>query len=170
MPQIAYRVIRSRRKFIEAPKVIKGLAAGIDAEVKPHYVKRFKEVVADWDHKPEFKSRKFIKTNSISLNIFPAGPNKDIWKWVSGGTKGPYLIPKAGPGFLAFQLGYQPRTKPKGQYGGPGKATGPWVRGVMQVEHPGIKAREFEEVIAKEEKPWFSRTMENLWRRVIRAL
>jgi len=40
----------------------------------------------------------------------------------------------------------------------------------MQVQHPGIKAREFEEVIAEEELPWFRNTMENIWRRTIRAL
>jgi hypothetical protein len=170
MPQVAYRVVRSRRKFVKAPEVKRMLGNAIDAEVKPHYIERFKEVIADWKHKPEFKSRKFIKTDSISVDVYPAGPHKDIWKWVSRGTKGPYPIPKAGPRYLAFQLGYQPRTRPRGKFGGPGKATGPWIRGVMQVQHPGIKAREFEEVIAEEEKQWFSSTMENIWRRTIRAL
>jgi hypothetical protein len=40
----------------------------------------------------------------------------------------------------------------------------------MQVQHPGIKPREFEEVIAEEELPWFRRAIENIWQRTIRAL
>jgi len=37
MPQIAYRTVRSRRKFVNAPKVKRMLGDAIDAEVKPHY-------------------------------------------------------------------------------------------------------------------------------------
>jgi len=174
MPQIAYRTVRSRRKFIEAPKVKRMLADAIDAEVKPHYVRRFKEVVADWDHKPEFKSRKFIKPDSISVNVFPAGPNKKYWIWVSGGTR-PHIIEAKNSPTLAFMWGgpgsYQAKTKPgKPRYKGPGTVLGGKMVFPRRVKHPGSKAREFEGVIAKEEKPWFSRTMENIWRRTIRAL
>jgi len=85
MPQIAYRTVRSRRKFIKAPEVKKMLSDAIDTEVKPHYVKEFEKVVADWNHKPEFKSRKFIKPDSISVDVYPAGPNTcalPIWPFV----------------------------------------------------------------------------------------
>ena len=170
MPTVAYRATRSRRKFMHSRKVRRMLADALDAEVKPHLVGEFDKVVADWDHKPEFKARKFIRGDRIWVNIFPAGIFKQIWKWVSGGTKGPYKIPKGGPGYLAFRTGYVPRTRPVGKFGGPGKATGAWRRGVMQVTHPGIEARKFEETIAKEQKKWFSRTMNNAWRRIIRRI
>jgi len=142
----------------------------MEREAKPHFLKAFRRVVANWDHKPDFKARKYFRPDYIAITVHPTGSNAQIWRWVSGGTKGPYKIPKAGPGYLAFQLGYKPKTKPKGKIGGPGVATGPWVRGVMQVEHPGIKAREFEKVIADDEKDWFSRNAENAWRRTLRAV
>ena len=170
MPKVAYRAKRSRRKFNKSKEIQAEMAAFMDATVKPHFIKAFERVVCNWEHKPEFKARKYVRANSIAVYVFPAGQYKKIWKYVSAGTKGPYKIPKTGPGYLAFQIGYKPKTKPPGKFGGPGVATGPWIRGVMQVEHPGIKAREFEKTIADDERDWYSREMENAWRRTLRAV
>ena len=171
MPTVAFRAVRSRRKFSKAPEVKRKTKTTLTGPVKEHFIKEFEAVVSDWTNKPEFKVRTFVRTDKIWVNVFPAGPNKDKWIWVSRGTSGPYPIPKSGPGLLAFTLGYSARTKPRGQaHVGSGTATGPKVVGIMQVEHPGIEAREFEEVIAEENKVWFSRNMENSWRRIIRSL
>jgi len=176
MPTVAYRVTRSRRKFIGAPKVKGYLAAGMEAEVKPHFIQRFKGVVSNWKHAVDFKARKYIQADSIRLNVYPAGPNKQIWIWVSGGTKGPYPIPKhPSPGRrLAFKWGgpgsYKAKTGTGGKIGGPGVVVGGSMHYPRQVKHPGIKAREFEKTIAEDEKAWFSRTMNNIWRRAIRQM
>jgi len=146
------------------------MADVIDNEVKPHFIQRFKMVTANWKHQVDFQARKFLTANRTWLNVFPAGPNKKIWIWVSKGTEGPYPIPKSGPGFLAFKTGYKPKTKAPGKFGGPGIFTGSTVMGVMQVQHPGIEAREFEKIIAEDEKDWYNRTMENAWKRAIRSL
>lgn len=164
------RVTRGRKKFANNAKIKRYMGDVMDNDVKPHFIKRFEMVVANWKHKVDFQARKFLRVDMIWLNVFPTGPNKQIWVWVSKGTKGPYPIPKAGPGFLSFKTGYKPKTRAPGKFGGPGIAVGPRVTGVMQVQHPGIEAREFEKVIAEDEKPWFSRTMENAWRRAIRTL
>ena len=170
MPTVAYRAVRSRRKFVKAPQIKKALGRRMDAKVKPHFIAAFDEKVSDWSVKPEFKARKFITPDYIKVNVYPAGAGKQRWIWVSRGTKGPYNIPTAGPGLLSFMLGYSARTKPRGRaHVGTGKAKGPRVTGIMQVQHPGIEAREFEEVIAEDEKDWYSRTMENLWRQAIRS-
>jgi hypothetical protein len=171
MPTVAMRAVRSRRKFVKAPTVQPKIGAVLDNVVKPHFIDEFDGVVSDWSGKPQFKARKFIRVDKIWITVFPAGPNKDKWIWVSRGTKGPYPIPKAGPSFLSFVLGYSARTKPRGQaHVGSGTATGPAVAGIMQVQHPGIEAREFEEVIKEDNEEWYSRTMENAWRRIIRSL
>jgi len=171
MPTVAFRVTRSRRKFIEYPKVKRGVAAVLDNEAKPLFVDAFKEKVSDWNGKPDFQARKFIRTDKIWIDIFPAGEYKQHWIWVSRGTRGPYPIPKGGPSFLAFTAGYSARTKPRGQaHVGSGTASGPFVAGIMQFDHPGIEPREFEEVIREDNAAEFSRIMENGWRRVIRSL
>jgi len=171
MPTVAFRAVRSRRKFNKAPEVQRKMKTELIGPVKEHFIKEFEGVVSDWTHKPEFKVRTFFTMDMLKVNVFPAGPNKDKWIWVSRGTSGPYPIPKSGPGLLAFTLGYSARTRPRGQaHVGSGTATGPKVIGVMQVMHPGIEAREFEEVIAEDNKDWYSRNMENAWRRIIRSL
>lgn len=149
------------------------LAGHLDNVVKRRFLTRFQRVVGNWKHKPVFQGRKFITRDYLKVNVFPTGPNKQIYKWVTDGTKGPYPIPKAGPGYLAFVWGgpgsYKPKTKPVGQYGGMGVVVGGTLRrGVMQVMHPGIKARQFEKAIREDEKAWYSRTMELAWRRAIR--
>ena len=146
----------------------------MDTVVKRRFLIRFRRVVGNWNHKPVFQARKFITAEYLKVNVFPTGPNTQIYKWVTDGTKGGYKIPKAGPGYLAFVWGgkgsYKPKTKPVGQYGGMGVATGTLRRGVMQVTHPGIKAREFERAIKEDEKDWVNRTLENAWRRAIRSV
>jgi hypothetical protein len=170
MPTVAFRATRSRRKFVKAPEVKRKLQDVLTDPVKKHFVKEFDGVVSDWDHKPEFKARAFIASDYIKVNVYPAGSHKKIWEYVSRGTR-PHLIPKSGPGMLAFMLGYSARTKPRGKaHVGSGTASGPKVVGVMQVHHPGNEAREFEEVIAEENKAWYSREMNNAWRRIIRSL
>ena len=169
MPTVAFRAVRSRRKFSKAPEVKRKVKTELTGPVKEHFIKEFEGVVSDWTNQPEFKVRTFVRTDKIWVNVFPAGPNKDKWIWVSRGTK-KHKVPAAGPGLLAFTLGYSARTQPRGQaHVGSGTASGDFVIGVMQVEVE-TKAREFEEVIAEDNKDWYSRNMENSWRRIIRSL
>ena len=166
--QVAYRAIRSRRKFVKAPQIRKCLARGMEKTVAPHFVQCFDRVVCNWDHKPEFQARGYVFPNSNRVTITPVGEHRQIYIWVTGGTR-PHSIPTAGPSFLSFMLGYKPKTAPGGKFGGPGTYSGPRVSGIMQVQHPGYEGSHFEPVIAKDEKGWYSRTMEILWRQCIRA-
>jgi len=173
MPTIAYRAVRSRRVFVNAPKVREYLEQGIDSEVKPHLLSKFKQVVANWKHKVEFRARKFITADAIKINIFAAGPHKKIWGYVVGGTRPHKIRAKRGKS-LAFMWGgpgsYVPKTSPPAKFGGPGTVRGGKMAFPQSVNHPGTKPRPFPEEIRKEEKAWFSRTMENMWRRAIRRL
>jgi len=172
MPTIAMRVMRSRRRFGNSRVAKRVLGDALDRIVKPHFVKRFEIVVGNWNNKPDFKAKKFITPNRIWVNVYPAGNKKSvqIYRWLTGGTRKNYRIPKSGTTFLSFRTGYKPKTKPKGKIGGPGIFTGPRVSFVGSVIHPGIEAREFEKTIKDDEKRWFSRTMENAWRRAIRRM
>jgi len=166
--KVTYRAVRSRRKFIKAPEVKKKLAAGMDAEVKPHLIDEFKKRVANWKHKPDFKARKHIETDRIYVYVYPAGEHKNLWIWTDKGTPAHKIRAKNAPS-LSFMLGFWPKTNVGGQYGHPGGSSPPAVF-AQEVDHPGTAPRRFTENIAKEQKKWYSRTMENLWRRVIRSL
>jgi len=173
MPTVSFRVIRSRRVFVNATRVRKVLEAALDNEVKPHFIDAFKEIVSDWDNAPDFQARKSIKTDSIEVTVYPTGKNKKIYEYVTKGTRAHIIEAKNAPR-LAFMWGgpgsYKPKTAPGGSWGGPGTVSGGKMTFRKQVHHPGTKARKFEEFIRKREKVWFSRTMENAWRRAIRAM
>jgi len=175
MPTVAFRVVRSRQRFANYPAIKKELARTLDKEVKPHLIQRFNIVVMNWDHRPDFKARKFIRADSIWVNVYPTGDKENvmIYGFVTKGTRRHKIKAKNAPA-LAFMWGgkgsYKPKTKPKGKIGGPGIVVGGTLRRPVEVMHPGSEARDFEGVIAEDEKRWFSRTMENAWRRAIRRL
>jgi len=171
MARVAFRAIRSRRALVNAPQVRKVLEATMDGEVKPHFIGEFEKRVANWKHKPGFQARKYITGDAIRLNVYPAG-EKQIYEYVTKGTR-PHIIRAKNAPSLVFIWGgpgsYTPKTTAGGGYGGPGTASGS-LRAFKEVRHPGNEPRDFEGIIRKEEAPWFSRTMENAWRRAIRSM
>ena len=173
MPTVAFRTVRKRRAFVNAPQVKKVLEAALDGEVKPHFIDEFDKVVANWKHKPIFKGRKFVTADKILVNIFPTGTDKLIYTYVTKGTRA-HVIRVKNAQMLAFMWGghgsYNAKTGPGGKFGGPGTVSGGTMTFAKQVNHPGNAARDFERVILKQEKQWYSRTMENAWRRAIRAM
>ena len=175
MPTVAFRVTRKRRAFVNAPQVKKVLEATLDGKVVPHFVGKFNERVVNWKHKPKFKTSKANTADALITLIFPTGPNKRIYAYVTLGTPAHDipLSPKAA-GWLAFMWGgpgsYNAKTGPGGKFGGPGTVSGGTMTFAKQVNHPGNAPRDFEDVILKKEKQWYSRTMENAWRRAIRAM
>ena len=173
--QVVMRQIRSRHIRPDWEGIKKEWERTMDRECKPDLIKKFEAVVSDWEHQPTFKARKQIKGGAwVKIYIYPAGAHKDLWVFVSRGTKGPYQIPRNPParsrdGLLHYQVLYDAHTRPPGLYGlGDGKKHGDW-RSVAVVMHPGIKAREFEERIAKEYQLVFVRKLEAAAKRAIRA-
>jgi hypothetical protein len=167
MPQVAFRAVRSRQVFNKAPQIVASLRGDMQRIVKPHFEKEFDKRVANWDHKPEFGSKGVFTGEAIIVYVFPAGSNKKYWVWNVEGTRPHKIRAKRAPS-LAFNLGYQPKTSARPYYyGGPGTASGPLVF-AKEVNHPGTEPRPHVEVIKQQNKSWYSKTMENAWRRAIR--
>ena len=173
MPTVAYRAVRKRRAFINAPKVRQILDSTLDNEVKPALIQQFNMRVDNWQHKPEFKARKFVRADSTAVTVFPAGPNKEIYKYVTAGTSPHAITPKKAK-FLVFTWGgpgsYKAKTAPGGKFGGPGVIVGGELTRAKGVHHPGFPGRHFEKYIKKDYEREFRRTMENAWRRAIRSM
>lgn len=146
------------------------ISKALDNEVKPALIKSHNLVVANWEHKPKFQTRKDIKTDKISMTVFPVGPNTKIYIFVDQGTKPHIIEPKKAPR-LVFQTGYKSKTlaRPARTVSGGGVATGPTVY-AKKVNHPGSEAREFSETIAGDIEPDFKRIIENTFRDVSRQL
>jgi len=167
-----FRAIHTRPGYPKWPNLMRRVEITFDARVKPELLSYFTRITNLWDHKVDWRTQKRVTDTYISLYVYPAGPNRKLWVWITLGTKGPYLIPKQAkpPGFpLRFRIGYKPRTGRGYRYRGPGKAVGPWVS-KHQVEHPGIKPRHFEKHIKRFYEPKFRRHMENAIRQGVRKL
>jgi len=75
MPTVAYRAIRSRRAFVNAPRARRVLDDTLDNTVKPYLIQQFNYRVANWKHKPNFKARKFVNRDETKVTVFPSGPS-----------------------------------------------------------------------------------------------
>jgi len=167
MPRVAFRQIRTRGVFLDQRAFRREVEQTIDRKSKPELIQAHDRVVANWKNKPEFKARKRITRIGITIFVFASGDAAEIWRYVTGGTRPHPITPKR-PGYpLKFQTGYKPKTIPVGKFGGPGRYTGPTVR-AYRVQHPGTKARRFEEAIADDYKRTFARDIENAMRRGLR--
>jgi len=170
--RILIKRVKGRAKHPNWSGIAKEAEKTLDAVVKPRLLEYGNKVVANWEHKPQFKARKSVTKDAISVDVWPAGPHRDIWIWVSRGTGlyGPKhrkypITPKKPGGVLVFPSVYIPKTRPRGpSYSGPGSSSGPTIF-AKKVMHPGIKPRHFEEAWARWGKTWFRREMENAMRR-----
>lgn len=86
----------------------------------------------------------------------------DLWKALDKtGTKSHVIRPKRPNGRLAFQGGnYQPKTRPIGRSGGPGRVSGGRQVFTKQVNHPGFAPRKFSETINKRLKRRFEQAID----------
>lgn len=161
--RILARLIRGRKESPNWKGIVKEVERTIDATVKPEVLQYFERIVKSWKHKPGFRARKRATRQEIVIWVYPTGEHKAIWGYVSRGTR-PHVIRPVKAQALHFRTGYQPRTRPGGQYRGPGQATGDYVF-AQEVQHPGTKARDFERHIARWYRPKFRRHIENAMRR-----
>ena len=165
--KVSVRGVRSRGKRRDWTRIWKAVRRHITGKESKLLVKEFAKIVKNWKGKPRFIAKSNKNRGSFVLSVRVAGKEAQKWRWVSRGTKGPYQIRAKNAPTLAFRTNYVPKTKPGGFWGGPGKATGNW-RTPIEVTHPGIKPRHFEEEISKTFQPEFRRRIENLIRREVR--
>lgn len=177
--KVLLRNVRSNKrkaKLLDLNSITrKRLEQDLDHKVKPALIKSHQRIVADWESDVDFAARKFITTNSISVNIFPTGKDKKIWFYVDLGTK-PHKIPGITPvnaQALKFQGGgkYQSKTlaRPARTVSGGGKVTGGvtvYAKRTKDINHPGSEGRNFSGQIAEDEKPGFIRIIEGSFREV----
>jgi len=169
MPKVAFRQIRSRGVQPEWAEAVKEPRRVVETKSKPELLALFRFIVSDWESDVDFGARvSFDRKVGISLYVFPKGDDKEIWGYVSGGTRAHTITARRAPR-LKFRTGYFPKTLPANAFfKGPGIATGEY-RSPLSVNHPGTKAREFERQIMEDYKPEFTRDMENAFRRGFRS-
>jgi len=165
--RISFRAIKSKHKNFTA--ISDELKRTIDRDVKPALLEYFQRIIKIWEHKPEFKAMKRVTKGGISIYVYQTGPNANIWRYVSQGTRPHIIQPKKPGGMLAFTWGgygsYKPHTSKGGHYGGPGTVANPQPTVLPMVNHPGNEPRELEKWVAHWYKPKFVPLMRNAIRR-----
>ena len=123
------------------------------------------EPTKDWEHKPKF-------TKKVSLRRHEGGyisvmTQDKIYGWVSRGTDGPYEIAagiytgRSQKKTLAFSSVFSPKTVPNSLVSSSG-FSGPVDTMRARVEHPGIEARNFVDLVEEkwEESGEFQKRMQ----------
>lgn len=177
MARVITRVIRSERRRAASVEIEAEMKATWARLITPRIEGYYQNVVNEWsaENRPEIVSVVLDTPKGFEVRTRPEGePGEDIWNWITNGTEGPYKIPKSPkpPGTaLRFQWdgpgSYRPKTGRSGQYRGPGMSSGP-IRFFKQIEHPGIKPRNFETFFIIYITPAFRRESENAVRRGLR--
>jgi hypothetical protein len=178
MPKAFFRSVRSGKRKAALADLSsiarKEIEMVLDQRVKPALVKSHEKVVEDWTTKVTFQARKVLKPDSITIYVYPTGPNKKIWYYVDLGTDPHPITPKKPGGLLVFGWGgkgsYVPKTmaKPARTVSGGGYVKNPKVTYAKRVDHPGSEGRNFTGQIAEDIKPDFRREVENAFRRTAR--
>ena len=168
MPRVGVSVGARRIKTagwqIDPKGTDRRLRQAMNAQAKPAVIKMCKEVVQGkrysedgkpWKHKITFRARFQMRGDDAVLYVYPTGKDKMLWTWTSRGTK-PHPIDARNAPYLVFPYG-GPRARPKTtpRHGVTIRSpTEKWAS-VKHVDHPGTKAREFEERIMDEYAPKF---------------
>lgn len=121
-------------------KLARAVANALDGAAKGALVD-FKVTTQTWQHQPDFA----IDEPSADRRI--VGTDDDIYGYVSGGTK-PHVIVAHGKALAFPGGGFRPKTQPRVIGSGAGSRGGAIILR-PKVNHPGTKAREFDEAIAE---------------------
>lgn len=136
------------------------------------HVNERKAVVANFETDINFGYE--VKTSSaqitLTVNVTNSGEQLEGSNWTVGqlwsaldktGTRPHVIRPKKQGGRLAFQGGnYQPKTRPVGRSGGPGRVSGGRQVFTKQVNHPGFPPRKFSEGINKRLRRQFEQAID----------
>jgi hypothetical protein len=162
--RVLMRQVRGRKKHPNWTGIAKEAERTAREQVCKRIMGYAEKIVANWDHRPEFRCFVGISRGGLIIWVFPFGQNKRFWIWTSRGTSPHPIEPKNAP-VLVFPSVYTPKTTPRGpSYGGPGTSSGELVF-AAHVDHPGTRPRHFEEAWGRWAKRPFRREIENAMRR-----
>jgi hypothetical protein len=144
-------------------------------ETERGIIKNFKETTKTWTGaKPEFDAIITLQDPGPALFVGPTGNDKGVqkYRWLNDGTRKNYPIPKypkKGGKRLAFMTtGFSPKTRVRTIGSTAGSKAGPPMAFPVQVIHPGIEAREFDNEIGKLWKPRFKKIMQEALKRGVK--
>lgn len=105
----------------------------------------FKTVTQTWNHKPAFDTTDISNSNQIGVEV---STSDEIFGYVEEGTKPHIITPKRGKVLFIPGVNYRAKTRPRVIGSNKGGRDNTFVF-TRLVQHPGTKAREFSDTIAR---------------------
>lgn len=172
MPTVKIKVKHAKLEFV--PQILDAVYQTHKTQVQKDLVGYFNLITGDWSAKsrPKLTRITYKRDTGVTTVVTPAGPNAKIWTYVTRGTRKHIIKPKRAR-FLRFMWGgpgsYIPKTKPGGQYGGPGMVQNGKSQFRKSVNHPGSRGRFFERRIVNDYTARYIGLMEKAIQRGLRA-
>lgn len=146
-------------EILNVQSVQESIKSMMRTKTAPDIRKQFQKTVDGWEKKPGWFQTFHFTTSSLSTTVYPVGAGADIYALVNAGSP-PHTISARRSPVLRFQTGYRPATSPRILSSRSKSRFGPY-RTAFSVNHPGFKAREFDEEIAETYKPTFERDVQD---------
>lgn len=159
---------KNPRYFSGFPEVLeRELTSTMKGPVAKTLIKAEEARTKNWEHAPEIRAIFTPQKTQLKLLVTPFGTYKRLWVFVSGGAAGKTYSAKRGP-YMTVRGGYKPKTTVNNKYGGKGTYSGDVYR-AQTVHWPGIKPREFEKNIVREEKRGIEKVMQKAIERALKG-
>lgn len=141
---------------------MRAMSKAMRSKTRPDIQKLFRQTIQGWEHVPRFDYIFKDTVSELSVTVYPAGDNAEIYKMVSLGRSSSYRIPRGGmrSPYMTLQR-YRPATRPGSLKSGSHGRIGAVYRSYRPVRHPGWEARDFPDTIKKEYEPTFRADMES---------
>jgi len=157
---ISIRVsLRVPERLLSVQNVVNEIARVQRSSTAPDVQRLFRRTVVGWRTPPQFNYTQHIERNSIGVTISSAGQNSAHYALVNAGSPAHLIRPVNPGGWLRFQPGYSPSTRPRVLSSRAYMRHGAFVRSKL-VHHPGFTAREFDAEIADQYTPTFQADMQ----------
>jgi hypothetical protein len=111
------------------------------SKTRPDIQKLFRQTIQGWEHVPRFDYIFKDTVSELSVTVYPAGYNAEIYKMV----------------LQRYRAATRPGSLRSGSHG----RTGPVYKAYRTVLHKGFPARDFPDTIKKEYEPTFRADMES---------
>ena len=148
-------------QILNPQNVIDEIAKTQRNKTAPEVQRLFKQTVVGWQNPPTFSHRQKIAASEIGVTIYTAfGRNVDQYALVNAGAPPHEIHPINPGGWLRFQRGYHSSTRPRVLSSRAYQRYGPYSKAVS-VDHPGFKAREFDQEIADQYTDTFRNDMQD---------
>lgn len=149
----------------DGQKILNALEKALKGDIGNQLENAMNKRIENWTHKPTIKREFSSLPTRFSLLVIPSGRGLKQWKIVSGGARPHFIFPKSIQKNHLFihggRGGYRSKTNVGNVYGRASSYSNNSYWAVV-VHHPGVRPRNFEENVVKDEQASIERKLKSI--------